>query len=283
MDSPEIGPAGSAGLVDLHSHLVPGVDDGATTVDDVVEGVGRMVAEGIGSVITTPHLQGSLTLLPDSLEHRLQTIQDSFIVARDAVREVFPNLVFLLANEVALDHPDPDLSDPRIQLGDGGYLLVEWPRLRVPPGSATVLKRLVEDGHRLLLAHPERYRLAEGAPALALIREWRETGVAFQVNYGSLVGAYGPEPRRRALWLLSRGWVECLATDFHGRPSLRLFLGEALERLAGVGADPEAIRASWNLMTSLNPGRILVGEAPLPVAPLEVQGGLWERLTSFFR
>lgn len=271
------------GAVDLHSHLVPGVDDGATTVEDVLEGIGRMVAAGVGTVVTTPHLEGSLTLLPDSFERRLREMDDSFALARDAVGELFPDLVFIRSNEVALDHPEPDLSDPRIQLGEGGWLLVEWPRLRVPPGSAAVLTRLVEEGHRMLLAHPERYRLGEGNGALRRISEWRESGVPFQVNYGSLVGAYGPEPRRRALWLLARGWVECLATDFHGRPSLKLFLKEAREALVTQGVDPDVALTSWELMTTTNPRRILEGDSPLPVPPLEVQSGFWERLTSFFR
>lgn len=272
-----------SGVVDLHSHLVPGVDDGATSVDDVVEGIGRMVAAGVGTVVTTPHLEGSLTLLPDSFERRLGEMDDSFALAQAAVGEAFPDLAFIRANEVALDHPEPDLSDPRIQLGQGGWLLVEWPRLRVPPGSAAVLTRLVEGGHRMLLAHPERYRLGEGDRALRRISEWRESGVPFQVNYGSLVGAYGSEPRRRALWLLARGWVECLATDFHGRPSLRLFLEEAREALVFQGVNPDVALTSWELMTKTNPRRILGGDPPLPVPPLEMQSGFWERLTSFFR
>jgi len=273
----------AAGAVDLHSHLVPGVDDGASTVDDVLEGIGRMVECGVDTVVTTPHLEGSLTLLPDALERRLETMESSFAQAREAVLKAFPDLTFLRANEVALDHPEPDLSDPRIQLGDGGFLLVEWPRLHVPPGSPSVLKRLVDEGHRMLLAHPERYRIGEGERALGRITEWRETGVPFQVNYGSLVGAYGPEPRRRALWLLRKGWVECLATDFHGRPNLRLYMVDARERLFSEEGDGESEQSSWELLTRTNPRRILEGEAPLPVPPIEVQDGLWERLTSFFR
>ncbi|TVR64465.1 MAG: hypothetical protein EA422_07015 [Gemmatimonadales bacterium] len=269
--------------MDLHSHLVPGVDDGASTVENVLEGIGRMVEHGVDTVVTTPHLEGSLTLLPEAFQRRLETMEASFAEARTAVMEAFPDLVFLRANEVALDHPEPDLSDPRIQLGDGGYLLVEFPRLRVPPGSAAVLKRLVDEGNRMLLAHPERYRLGEGERALRQITRWRETGVPFQVNYGSLVGAYGPEPRRRALWLLRKGWVECLATDFHGRPNLRLYIRDARRQLIPeeVGAEPEP--AFWQLLTSTNPRRILGGEEPLPVPPVEIQDGIWQRFTSFFR
>ena len=267
--------------VDLHSHLVPGVDDGARTVEDVVEGVSRMADRDIGHIVTTPHLDGSLTLMPDRFEARMAEMDRAFARAQAAVREVFPRMVFSRANEVALDHPEPELTDPRLQLDRGGYVLVEWPRLRVPPESARVLDRVRGQGVGLLLAHPERYRL--GDRAMERLGQWREAGAFFQVNYGSLVGAYGAEARRTALELLARGWVECLATDFHGRAGLRLFISEARDHFRTADGEPGPETEAWHLLTRSNPGRIVEGEAPVPVPPVGRGETLWGRLTSLFR
>lgn len=275
-ESPELRPS-----VDVHSHLVPAVDDGAATVEDVLEGLGRLTHEGISTLITTPHLDGSLTLLPEPFEERMSQIDEAFALARSSVELRFPELSFHRANEVALDHPEPDLSDPRMRLSRRGGILVEWPRLRVPPGSPRVLERLGEQGIPLVLAHPERYRLGDGA--MERMEEWREAGAIFQVNYGSLVGAFGPEARRRGLTLLTRGWVDLLASDFHGRPRLPLHIAEARDLVLAGGRDEGDGIEAWIRLTRTNPQRILDGEPPLAVPSLGSGGTLWSRFASLFR
>jgi protein-tyrosine phosphatase len=275
---------GSAELrpsIDIHSHLVPGVDDGASTVEDVLEGLGRLTGEGVSTLVTTPHLDGSLTLLPQPFAERMSQIDEAFARARKSVEDSFPELTFHRANEVALDHPEPDLSDPRMRLSPSGGILVEWPRLRVPPGSPRVLERLGEQGIPLVLAHPERYRLGEAA--MERMEEWREAGAIFQVNYGSLVGAFGPDARQRSLKLLARGWVDLLASDFHGRPRLPLHIAEARDTVLSGGREEGDGVEAWIRLTRTNPQRILDGEAPLAVPPLGNGGTLWARFTSLFR
>lgn len=270
--------------VDLHSHLVPAVDDGARSVDDVLEGVERMVERGVGWIVTTPHLDGSLTREPARLRARLDQMDRAFAEAREAVARAFPDLRFSRANEVALDHPEPDLSHEEIRLEGGRFVLVEWPRLRVPPGSGVALERLRSQGFELLMAHPERYRSADGAAErLGHLARWREAGVYFQVNYGSLVGAYGPEARRRSLELLARGWVHCLASDFHGRPGLRIHFFEARDRLVAGGSEGSPEVEAWELLTRTNPERILHGKEPLEVPEVGRGETLWTRLASLFR
>lgn len=270
--------------VDLHSHLVPGVDDGARTVEDVLEGVGRMVDRGIRRIVTTPHLLGSLTRDPRRLEVRLDEMDRAFEPARSAVAEAFPEVRFSRANEVALDHPEPDLSDPRLRLEGCRFVLVEWPRLHVPPASHRALEALREQGHGLLLAHPERYRSTDGSPErLTHLERWKEVGARFQVNYGSLVGAYGPAARRRAVELLARGWVDCLSSDFHGRTGLRIHFRAAREWFLGFEGDPGPGADVWELLTRTNPERILQGEEPLEAPGVRRGDTLWRRLSSLFR
>jgi protein-tyrosine phosphatase len=263
-------------IIDLHSHLVPGVDDGARSIADAMEGLGRMVARGVDTIITTPHLDGSLTRDPGALRERLATVDAAFGELQAAASRAHPTLTLMRGHEVKLDIPDPDLSDPRIRLGNSNFILVEWPRLLIPPETPPVLARLGSAGVRLLIAHPERYGGYD--PELHLVEKWRKEGAFLQANFGSLIGRYGPAPRAVAFRLLERGWVDCLATDFHGRPHLRLFLDAARETFERLGAE-----RAWDMLTQVNPERISRGDEPLPVPPVEGGRGLVDRIRSLFR
>lgn len=258
-------------VTDLHSHLVPGVDDGARTLEEAMEGLGRLEARGVRQLVTTPHLDASVTLSPEAFRGRMEEISVGWEALKGAARETYPEITLQRGHEVMLDVPHPDLSDPRTHLAGGPFVLVEWPRLRVPPSTGPVLDRLREDGHRIILAHPERYGGLD--PDLRLPGEWRERGAFLQMNYGSLVGRYGEVPRQRALILLERGWGDLFSTDFHGRPHLSIYLSRVREALEGLGGGEQ-----FFLMASVNPARVLQGEDPVPVPPLAFKRSLWDKV-----
>lgn len=272
--SPEEEPA-FEGLTDLHSHLVPGVDDGSRTIDDALEGVERMVARGVRRIVTTPHLDGGLTRDAALLERTLGVMDRAWGELRAAVSERFPEVELQRGHEILLDVPDPDLGDPRLRLAGGPVALVEWPGLQIPPGTARVIGEFVEAGVRPLVAHPERYRGLESAPGAP--GQWREAGAWLQMNAGSLVGRYGSVIRQRAVHMLEEGWIDCLASDFHGRPHLRLYIEGARRVFEELGALEE-----WKLLYTVNPRRIADGRDPLPVGPLPFPRGVLDRLKEFF-
>ena len=266
---------GETVLADLHSHLVPGVDDGARTGDDTVEGIERMVERGYRRIVTTPHLDASLTLDPRTFAVRMDEIREgwNWIVGR--VRQRWPELDFRQGHEVMLDVPDGDFSDERLRLGGTRFILVEWARMQVPPQSQQVLSRLRFAGLRPIIAHPERYFGLD--PELAVVAEWKDAGAYLQVNTGSLAGRYGGRARSVAVRLLRRGWVDYLSTDFHGRPHLSLYCDEAEEALAELGGDDH-----FSLLAGANPCRVFDDEEPMPVPPLPDERGLLERLRGLF-
>jgi len=264
------------GFTDLHSHLVPGVDDGSRTLEDSRGGVQRLVDAGVRRIVTTPHLDGSITRDVARLAERLAGVDEAFDRLQNLVRSEFPGLELQRGHEVMLDIPDPDLRDPRVRLGTTGYVLVEWPGLRVPPSTVPVLRRLGEQGVKPIIAHPERYR--ELDPEVYLPGEWKSAGALLQVNHGSVVGRYGELPRKRALLLLERGWVDLMASDFHGRPHLSPNLLEARRTLLELGGG-----AQFGLLAGVNPARILRGEEPIPVPPLQLRSGVVEKLVQLFR
>ena len=257
------GESGTA--ADLHSHLVPGVDDGARTLDEALEAVERMASAGIGRILTTPHLNASITHDPAKLDERLGQVDDAWEEVSRAVADRFPELEFQRGYEIMLDVPDPDLSDPRLRLAGTPFVLVEWPRLQIPPRTEHVLQRIRADGYMPILAHPERYHGIEHDMDLA--GAWRASGAYLQVNQGSLSSRYGRKARKVACTLLSYGWVDYLSSDFHARRHLDIYLGEARAFFFERGG-----REQLQLLTVSNPSRMLGGEAPLPVPPLSRAG-----------
>ncbi len=256
-------------FADVHNHLVPDVDDGARHVEDTLDAVERLTLLGIRKIVTTPHLEGRLSLEPDALEERLAEVTEAFEVASAAVAEAFPEVDLRRGHEVMLDIPDVDFSDPRMRLGGTRFALVEWPRLHLPPGTTKVLRRIRDEGHVPIVAHPERYVGID----LELAASWRDAGALLQVNYGSLDGRYGPDAHKLAMRLLRRGWVDYMASDFHARPDRSIYMLEARDRLQEMGAGEAFVT-----MSLTNPARILRDEMPLPVAPLPLERGLWARV-----
>ena len=256
---------------DFHNHLVPAVDDGSNTLEDALDGLHRMTASGIMKIVTTPHIDASLLSDGAASGEYLELVGDGFRKLAGLAGERFPGLDFRRGHEVRLDVLDCDLGDERVRLGGTSFVLVEWPRFQVPPGSVEVLSRLRASGVRPVVAHPERYHGIENG--LPLLDEWRRVGAYLQLTYGSLVGRYGTDVRMRAFALLKAGLADYLATDFHGRPEYRLYKVEASVQLEELGA-----AGQLHLLSITNPAQLFGDEAPVPVPPLNGSRSSWGRI-----
>ena len=244
---------------DFHSHLIPGVDDGAADLAASRAAVAAIARDGVTAAITTPHFDGSLTLAPPMAEQRLAQLDAGF-AALTADAEVAACGVHLMRGvELMLDVPDPDVSDPRLRLNGGRFVLVEYPGLQLPLAHADYAVRALRDkGWQPVLAHPERYRNVDDS--LEQLLALRFAGAYFQVNAGSLVGYHGDGPKRRAVALLVRGWVEYGSSDYHGRGAPAVAAARAA--LAASGAAEQA-----ELLFCENPGRLVRDESPRAVDP----------------
>lgn len=247
------------GWIDLHSHLVPGVDDGSSGVEESLEAIDRLLDEGVTEIVTTPHVAASLLARPRAADDHLGRIESSWRRVRDAWRDgAMPRLG--RGTEVLLDLPFPNVEDPRCRIERGRYVLVEFPHSFLPPGSEEPLYHIMGQGAVPLIAHVERYNF--GPHAEAVWTEWREAGALFQVNVASLAGKYGKRAHRTAWDLLEGGWVDLLGSDYHarGNPWIREGIDALLERGAGD---------RLSILYHENPARILGGDEPLEVPPLE--------------
>jgi protein-tyrosine phosphatase len=256
-------------MIDFHNHVVPGVDDGAADLAQALAALAAFAAQGVDTVVATPHVSGAATLDPPRLDAALGRIDRGWEALRPAAADAFPGVRLERGAEVMLDVPAPDLSDPRLRLAGTRFVLVEFPFMAVPPHAAQALSGLREAGWHPVLAHPERY--AGAAPSLADAGAWRRAGAALQVNAGSLLGRYGDAPRRLAWGLVERGWADYLCSDFHARG--RCATADAAAALARAGGALQAHR-----LTRENPARLLEGRAPLAVPPLRPRPPLWRRV-----
>ena len=269
-------PAERSCVGDLHNHLVPGVDDGARSLEEALEAVERMVAAGIGKIITTSHVNASLTHDSGLLGTLLEEVDESWQKLAEEVRERFPDVELYRGHEVMLDVPDPNFSDARLRLAGTSFVLVEWPRLQIPPKTTQVIERIADAGYPPILAHPERY--AGMKQELASAGAWRSAGAYLQVNHGSFVGRYGPDAHKVASELLARGWVDYLSSDFHARAHLGIHLKGA-EKFFTAHDGLE----QFQLLTVTNPGRVILDQRPLPVASMTISVGFWDGFTKIFK
>jgi protein-tyrosine phosphatase len=247
-------------VIDLHSHLLPGVDDGARTADVSAAVLRRFAADGVRLVVCTPHLRASRA-------HRAprETCADRL----ESLRAVAPDGLGLTCGwEIMLDEPGADLRAPHLALSGSSAVLVELPRGLAPAHASSELFRLSMSGLVPVLAHAERY--AWTTPAV--VREWRAAGAAIQVDAASLTqhGARG----RLARELLAEGLADVLASDNHGDARA---LAPARRWLVERGACEQAA-----LLTETNPERLLRNEPVLPVPPAPVRDGRLARLRDVF-
>ncbi|MFV1987552.1 MAG: tyrosine-protein phosphatase [Gemmatimonadota bacterium] len=256
-------------LIDLHSHVLPGVDDGAQDLPQALDALGDLEAQGVTRVVATPHFRASLLEQPARAAARLGQFDEAYRDLSEALRTSDLSITLGRACEFKLDAPVADLSDPRLRLDGTRFALVEFGSFQLPPFAGNQLRAIRDAGWTPVLAHPERYFGVERAFERAA--RWVSEGTLLQVNARSLSGGYGPMARQVAAELLARGWVTCVAGDHHarGRPEWPAAL--ELLRTAGSpdgttsgpgGVDPAT--ESWiRGLVFGNPERLLADEVPL--------------------
>src|SRR2546423_2405662 len=133
-------------MLDFHNHLIPGVDDGAASLEESRAALGVMQAQGFRTIITTPHIQASL-LERDGANDYLRRVDVAWDQLRTLGKSEFPALRLERGFEVLLDIPREDFSDARLRLGGSRFVLVEFPWSGIPINSATALFNIKVAGY----------------------------------------------------------------------------------------------------------------------------------------
>jgi protein-tyrosine phosphatase len=239
-------------VIDLHSHLLPGVDDGSRSVDQSVKVLRELGSLGLTDICLTPHMRaGQAAAGPPDAHER----------AFEGLRAAAPALPRLHRGaEVMLDRPLPGDAERlrRVSLGGSRYILVEFPRLVAYETVTNALSRVLEIGDLIpVLAHPERYSCC----SVDAVGRWRELGAKMQVDATTL---RSPQARgQRARDLVANGLADILAGDNHGDGRS---VAVGYDFLAGQDGLEQA-----DLLVVLNPAAMLKDEALLGVPPIKLR------------
>ena len=247
-------------MIDIHSHLLPGVDDGSPSVEVSVPVLKRFKDDGVACLVLTPHLVASRAHRAPYEKH-LAILETLRAAAADS-----PEL--RLGWEIMLDEPNTNLRDSTLGLGGSRAILVEFPRTSVPAGAARELFRLRSGGRMPVLAHPERY----WGCTVEKVDEWRAAGAVIQLDTAGLIGKGSTATLSRAL--LEAGLVDLFSSDNHGDSRS---LATARDWLLEVATPEHA-----DLLTHTNARRLLDDEPVLPVPPLPQRTGVFARLRELF-
>lgn len=209
-------------MIDIHCHLLPGIDDGPPTLEASLALAKALVDEGITQVVLTPHV------FPGRFENQRGSIADDHGRLVELLDQAGIALQLLFAGEVRLTPEVLELlaRDELPFLGQvGGYrtMLLEMPDGQVPLGAMNFVRHLLKARVRPVLVHPERNRgVMEN---LEKLRPLVEEGCYVQITAGSLVGQFGARAQAVAAELLERCWVQAVASDAHNttgrRPRMR--------------------------------------------------------------
>ena len=203
-------PPDLSGLVtDMHSHLIPGIDDGATDPENSIELINGLMELGYQKFITTPHI------LWDIFKNNQATISPAYENLKKSLKENNVDVPIRFAAEYFLDyHVDELIEDqiPLLTLKDN-WVLVEFSFVSAPLDLKDKLFSLQMAGYQPVIAHPERYTYF--GRTKELYEELKEAGYFLQVNLLSLTGYYGKIPQEIAMMLVKNKFVDFLGTDLH--------------------------------------------------------------------
>jgi protein-tyrosine phosphatase len=248
-------------MLDLHTHILHGVDDGATSVEESVAIARGAVADGILAVVATPHVR-------DGVDFTAADIRAHVAALRRQLEEAGVELTVLTGAEVSIDAALLLSEGELAELGVGGatgYVLLEMPYAGWRLDLGELVEELVARGQRPVLAHPERCVAVQQRPGL--VDPLVEAGALVQLTALSLVGRFGRRAASTAWTLVERGAAHVVASDAH----------DPLHRPAALSAsaallDPPLAR--W--LTTEVPNAIVAG-TDLPGRPPSRRRSSWRR------
>ncbi len=205
--------------VDMHSHLIPGIDDGSKSIEDSIEMVKALINLGFQKIVTTPHIMSDY----------YKNTPDIILQGRDQLREALLknniDIPFEAAAEYYYDeHFAEILQTQKLLTIADQYLLFELSYLTKPAGIREIIFEMQMKGYKPLLAHPERYSFL----TMNEYEEYKQAGCLFQLNILSLTGHYGSQAKQTAEQLIENNLINFVATDLHHMQHIQLIHRNAM-------------------------------------------------------
>jgi protein-tyrosine phosphatase len=243
-------------VIDLHCHVLPGLDDGPRTLEESIAVCRVAHREGTHTLVATPHVNS------DYLAVTAAAMEDGVLALNRALRSAGLDLTVRTGAEVALSRvgelPDPELG--RLALAGGPYVLLELPWTSAASGAISALRTFAHRGYRIVLAHPERSPMLQRHHEV--VRELVDSGVLCCLDASSLTPRADRAARSMAWEMLAGRLVHVIASDCHDAVSRPPVLGSVLEQ-AGLNA------AQIDYFAAEAPEAILSGVRPPPPPAVE--------------
>lgn len=247
-------------MIDIHSHILPAVDDGARDIDEAVRMCRLSARDGVRVMVATPHAHDGL--------HRTQDTASLHDKVADLNGLLGGRLKIVLGCELrfthaSVEHICEDKSAPTI--AGGPYVLIEFPHAVVPVGSSRLMFELMNRAIKPVVAHPERNHQLMSEPER--FYELVEAGVIGQLDAGSITGQFGKKVAQAARLMLENGLIHIIASDCHNTRNRAPGLSVAAAAAAEV-IGPDVAKA----MVDSNPAAVVEGRT-IPVIPEAVPPG----------
>ncbi len=207
------------GGCDHHTHILPGVDDGISTIEEALQTLSHYEKTGIKEVWLTPHIMEDFPNTPAKLQERYAALTGAYT----------GNITLHLAAEYMIDNLFNELMETNdlLPIGENrNHLLVETSYFTPPMQLQSTLRHIKSKGYHPLLAHPERYLYMDNS----CYKELHEMGVKFQLNLLSLAGGYGRTVQKKAEWLLQHKMYTVAGSDLHHPNALEILNDTAIGR-----------------------------------------------------
>ncbi|WP_319995486.1 CpsB/CapC family capsule biosynthesis tyrosine phosphatase [Trichococcus shcherbakoviae] len=213
-------------MIDLHCHLLPGVDDGARTLDDSLAMAQQAVAEGISHILVTPHHKNGKYLNPKEAVMEATAALQAELDSRGIGLTLFPGQELRINGEILEDIEKGDILfiDDESQ-----YLLIEFPTMSIPHFTESLFFKLRQKGITPVIVHPERNQAIIDDPNILL--PFIERGALAQVTASSYVGAFGKDNARLSNQLIEANLVHILASDAHNTRGRGFHFRKAVAKL----------------------------------------------------
>jgi protein-tyrosine phosphatase len=247
-------------MIDIHSHILPGLDDGSRDLDESVAMVRMAAAAGTTDIVATPHANQDYAFDPTVVESKIGELQA-------AIGDT-PRIHYGCEMHLTPENIEAVLRSPgNYSINHRGYLLVEFSDFMIPKATGEIFARMMRAGVRPIVVHPERNPLMQNR--LPDLEAWVVQGVVFQITAQSLLGRHGKAARATAHELMSRGLAHFLASDAHDLKHRAAAMDEPRRYVEKTFGAEAALRVFEE-----NPRSVLAG-VPLAATPLPVRGKRW--------
>ena len=213
-------------LCDLHTHILPGVDDGAQTMEYAVQMLKNAVASDVEWLAVTPHCNASF----GDGNYQSQNLTNRFLQLQKAAEQFPIHLVLGAEVRVSDDLPALLTQNKIPSINNSRYLLTEFPIDTCIEAFPKILQSILNVGYVPLVAHPERYIAVCEMPYIT--EQWLDMGCHLQLTGGSLMGVYGKIVQRTSAFLLQNDFVACVASDAHSLHGRSNFLLDVYDHLS---------------------------------------------------